>query len=446
MPIRISLGRVTPDATRDSGCCLRQSLSAKCPRGAQLHCVLGPLVALLCACGPASGSPEGEPDSDASRSFESTRVTACDITNPPCQMALFEHVASLQRFAGASVQPEVRFLSPGQAVEFVGEELVGCQHGAAAELNSARAEALTQLGLKRPDKADDSRASLALGVKALYLQERGEVIIIDRGEPKDMPVANYVLAHEFVHAIQDQNVGLQAYMDGHGHCFDARLSAVAAVEGEAVRVESIIREALFGRAMTDEQIVKEAAERIAKVNRHLLDEPFVYDTAFSHFPYSYGTRWAASLGTPAAYGEALASAPTRTAQYLFDVVRSPAAPSFPPNQGEVVASDRLGAWLLFGLVAGWLPDAREPHQFLEQLAHYRDDQLFVLAEDPSPQRASWTLDWTDEAHARWFSSLATQGLSATLARVERRSRTVVVNFSVLDSTSGDSTWSLAYGR
>src|SRR5690606_28183941 len=119
------------------------------------------------------------------------------------------------------------------------------------------------------------------------------------------------------------------------------------------------------------------------------------------------------LGTPAAYGEALASAPTRTAQYLFDVVRSPAAPSFPPNQGEVVASDRLGAWLLFGLVAGWLPDAREPHQFLEQLAHYRDDQLFVLAEDPSPQRASWTLDWTDEAHARWFSSLAIQGLSAT---------------------------------
>ncbi len=311
-------------------------------------------------------------------------------------------------------------------------DVPGC-HG--SELSAVRREFLSRVGLAAPSAEPSEGASAgAISVKALYLHELDEVVMVDRSESMHTQLANYTLAHEFVHAIQDQTIDLGSFVEEHGHCFDARLALVAAVEGEAVRAESIVREALFGRAATDSYLLEEAAERVERANERSVTRGPAADTAFALFPYAYGGRWAAQQGKPAAFGELLVVAPRDTRGFLIGTSElGPASvgdflPALDEAADADAGSDRLGAWLVYGFSALAASGDDRVAAALEQVGTYLFDTLTFRTADGPSLEALWQTHWTDEAHAGAFAALARPMLAehGSGSDLEVEARTVTI--------------------
>lgn len=88
---------------------------------------------------------------------------------------------------------------------------------------------------------------------AWYLpSDRALVFKVDPGQPAG--VADHVVAHELVHAAQDQREGLRAIFGRLGPSFDGRLVARCLVEGEAEVATLLWRRAQDGGSLDEEDV------------------------------------------------------------------------------------------------------------------------------------------------------------------------------------------------
>jgi hypothetical protein len=94
--------------------------------------------------------------------------------------------------------------------------------------------ALSLFGLVTPESSQDAFDDIA----GSYRSDLG-VTLVDRGQPQDSAGSQTTLAHEFVHALQDQQIGLRELRRSAGQASDAWFAGSCLIEGEASLYEEL---------------------------------------------------------------------------------------------------------------------------------------------------------------------------------------------------------------
>ncbi|MDD9946086.1 MAG: hypothetical protein OXU20_33890 [Myxococcales bacterium] len=174
---------------------------------------------------------------------------ACDIRDTSCQVQIFEAVRCVRGTEGTL--PSVRVID----ADTYRQELMPGPEADPDPDTSEETEAPTDhwsaslalLGLLPEDTtARAARTAEALDwVTAFYSALYRDVTIIDRGEPREPEDNVTLLAHEFVHALQDEVSGSEELSERGSRNDDAILARTALSEGEATLVEDLAYAALF---------------------------------------------------------------------------------------------------------------------------------------------------------------------------------------------------------
>jgi hypothetical protein len=286
---------------------------------------------------------------------DSPDLLRCDVTSASCQLGIYNSVALALDAEGFGI-PRIRTISVDQHAEEVRNGI---------DLNDLTGEdpesrGLRLLGFLPPtvDSLTEAQTDYFINNVAAYYSRGGRSItIIDRDyEPGD---AQVILAHEFVHAIQDSQFNLNTVSSGAA-TEDGIIGVRSVIEGDAMYSSFDWYFGLMGtqtsRAAWDDVLVP----RIDRLRERVADpEIALLDTA-SSFPYAYGFRYmtdvslagalearaGAFLQPPLTAAEVIAGAPDPAV-----VLDLPGAVHPAPLDGALPTfEDRAGAWYVYGFL------------------------------------------------------------------------------------------------
>lgn len=420
-------------------------------RGRLGCCWLGAfLLPALAACGEDEGRPAPLGTGRPVPGCERFAYRTCDILSSACQSELFSLAACLYGVDDPGAPPPVRRLDEASAIALILDpssptamtEGIDAMSDMGADEDAFRAEVrgLELIGLLDPgliESPADVAGATVDSLLAYYLIPTREIVIIDRGERVDDLEANGVLAHEFLHALQDRrhdllSFGAELELDSDGY-----LARSSLIEGEASIYQYLILFAYQGanvRSVNFDAFFEELTSAGMQVTI-ATGSPAL--TADSIFPYTYGTRYAGerwvaggSAGLDAAYG-----APPRTS---WEVLARQASPGFAtfgeapaPLEGyAAVMDDAAGAWVSVAMLAG-LSGASEIGGELETLASgWRGDHFWIFASPEAGVATLWALEWESEEAAARFAELAAalepEGVTLRIDTAESSTRLVAV--------------------
>jgi hypothetical protein len=421
------------------------------------------VLSALFGCGESRERPPLLGTGRAVPGCEGFDYRACDILTADCQRQLFGLTACVYGDDDPGQAPPVRQLDEASAVALINEvsgDMAGMTDGVDAMSESASDEAgfraevrgLELIGLldagtiENPADVVDATVEDLL---AYYLVPTKEVVIIDRGDPVDDLDANGVLAHEFVHALQDRrydlgSFGVELELDSDGY-----LARSSLIEGEA----SVFQYALlFAYQGNDVRSVNFDAffDDLVSFGMDLtLDAGSPALTADSIFPYTFGTRYAGKhwvAGGRAAGGgtaggraalDALYAAPPRSSWEVLGGDASAALAAFaqapaPLDGYTAVSDDVAGAWVSIAMLAG-LEGGRAVASELPELAsRWRGDHLWIYDSPDAGVATLWAIEWASADAAARFAELGaplapvsaalrvdTSGSSTRITAVER---------------------------
>ena len=302
------------------------------------------LLAGLAACG-GDDAPSGPQD-----------VLRCDITEPVCQGAIFASVAEVVDVDEVEVPP-VRTISVAQFEQELQrgvnrDDLTG---------NDARTRGLRLMGFIPESSASATQASIDHRVSAIaayYDRGNQSITIIDRDY--DELAAQSILAHEFLHAIQDREVGIgSVYADVD--TTDGVMGARTVIEGDATYVSFAWVYEQLGVELDalDWQRIYEDFQ--GRLRARAADPELAITSTASSFPYAYGIallgRVIQADGLPGRAAMFTDPPPSALAGMLgysafrengFTPVNAPdAAFPAPPVGSEPASENRVGAWYFF---------------------------------------------------------------------------------------------------
>jgi hypothetical protein len=169
-------------------------------------------------------------------------ATACNITDAHCQKSIFAATACEREQSGAS-EPKVRVLTLDQ---FRQELDADPSEPTASERGWGTVFQLLRL-LPAGQSIDQAATNTAAdNIAAYYSTSTKGVTVIDRGssdEQEDL----FTLSHEFVHSLQDEEVGLAAFQKKWTHSTESSIAVKALIEGEAVLVSAGVLTRSLGR-------------------------------------------------------------------------------------------------------------------------------------------------------------------------------------------------------
>lgn len=358
------------------------------------------LAALMgvAACGsdapPAPGrGPDGALD-----------LLECDITNSACQLSIFDSIAAM---LGAEdvTPPAIRTISVDQHAQEV---------RAGIDLEDLTGEDATSRGLRLLGFIPEASESLTETqiqywinqIAAYYSRSSRSITVIDRDyDPVD---GQTILAHEFVHAIQDGQFNLNQVSAGVD-TEDGVMGVRGVIEGDAMHSSFAWTYEHLGYAPDeiDWDTIHEDREAGARDDASN-PEVALIDSA-SSFPYSYGFDFmtAATLSGGLLGRASAFEAPPGTAMEVmagYDAV----LPSFDfpdvahpsPVQGHSVqVENRFGAWYVYGFL--------RRHEVSDDVAwmtalSWLGDELAIY-DDGSQIVAVWRVRFDQEANASILS-------------------------------------------
>lgn len=350
---------------------------------------------------------------------------SCDILSADCQAELFSLAACMHGDIDPGEAPPVRRLDEASAVALIQEasDGMGMTEGVDAMSDSAVDEAafraevrgLELIGLLDAGTIETPNDVLNASVEdllAYYLVPTREVVIIDRGEPVDDLDANGVLAHEFVHALQDRRHDLGSFDADLELDSDGYLARSSLIEGEATLYQYVM---FFAYSGADVRAVNFGAF-FADLTSFGMDRTLAAGspaiTADSIFPYTFGTRFAGQYwlagGSPAV--DALYATPPQSSWEVLggdvatEVEAFAQAPA--PLDGYTALSDDVaGAWVSVAMLAG-LPGASDVASELPELAtRWRGDRLWIYDSPDAGVATLWAIEWSDADAAARFAEL-----------------------------------------
>jgi hypothetical protein len=406
------------------------------------------------ACGDGDERPPPLGAARPIRGCEGFSYETCDILSAGCQRELFELVVCLRGGGEAAERPPVRQLDEASAIALLGEAPESGAMTEGLDAMSARmfderafrleVRGLELIGLLAPaliEEPSDVIEETISDVLAYYRVSIGDVVIIDRGEPVDDLLANSVLAHEFVHVLQDRRHDLATF--GGSEDSDGVLARDSVVEGEASLYQYLLLFAYEGVDLARLSFPAFFAD-IASFGLELtLEAGSPALTASSIFPYTYGTAYAGThwLSGGSTALDALYQSPPRTSWEVLGGVPDAAhgagfdTPPAALDGYELVASDVVGAWVSVAMLAGLEAGSTSAAELPGLATRWLRDRYWVYAtaEEPPAVAVAWAIDWTESAAAARFADLAaslapagavlrldTTGASTRIVAVERR--------------------------
>lgn len=280
----------------------------------------------------------------------------CDVLDPACQTNLFDLVRCVRGTPGEGSMPLVKTLTTAEYRDLLNSTMAD----ETSTTNDAMDRAMFLLGLA---KSGDLSASTQVDVlvdtaTAFYSEQLKEIVLVVPDQPLSssshsaQPLA---LAHELVHALQDQEHDLVTWKKG-ADSFDSFLAMDAVIEGEAELYQTFLAAAFWGYSQADVDFVGRFNAQSKLFAEPLKDQsPLV--SAQRIFPYSYGGRYAYlawKSGGPAAV-TALFDDPPKATELLMasesEVRADPlvalegGAPDPLPGS-TLVGETKLGAWIL----------------------------------------------------------------------------------------------------
>ena len=331
-------------------------------------------------------------------------LLTCDIATSDCQRGIYDAVAETLGAEEFSMPP-VRTISVDQHAQEVRSGL---------DLNDLtgddpQSRGLRLMGFLPPatDSLTEAQAEYFIeAIAAYYSRGRRSITVVDRDY--DSPNGQVILAHEFIHAIQDNQFNLDS-VSRDVNTEDGVIGVRSVIEGDAMYSSFAWYYGAAEITLSDADWEADLALRTENLKSRL-DDPSValIDTA-SSFPYSFGFEYMTNLsldgGLPAR-ASAFAMPPSTTAEVLaagpipgvlLDIP-GPAHPS-PLDGNSLQNENRYGAWYVYAFlvrqgVSG--PEAWDTAQrwLGDELAIYQGDDEVV---------AVWRVRFDDEDEAGAFS-------------------------------------------
>jgi hypothetical protein len=397
---------------------------------------LGGVAALLaCLSGCSSDDEGGEKTLGAPPRYpvpgcESIDHAPCDVRVSGCQRRLLDLSACL-RTDEAGELPPVTVMTEAEYVADVNARMASREprpdpdhsENALVLLGFVEAGAFTP----RPWTADDIEY---LG--GIYRWDGDDIVIIDHGPESDAESFSAFLVHEFIHALQDRDVDLEAYASEHGTSYDAFFAANAVTEGEARFHETRYRASLLGLDPAEVDWTAAFQGTLELHESWLFEQPSPYFASFGVFPYAWGARFVHFTWRERGLSGQLArfAAPPETTHRLMAGVDGaleediePTRPEEPPapHTWTLQATDVLGAWGVFLFAA---ISATNLDQARSLALDWRGDGLFVYASESGSTAVVWRIEVSDETRAASLATLARGGLGE--GTVEAQATSVVI--------------------
>ncbi len=399
------------------------------------------LAALLCAC--ADDDPTVAPaacgQTPCSAMCDALQ-TDCDILDDACRARVFAAVVCVRGTPGEP--PEVRVITEDEYRSQLEENLlgdagsamdassdVGADGGAALDASSdASADAggaepdptttwsdgLRLLRLLAPDTsvleaAIDDRVTTTAG---FYSGAERAITLIDRGAAQDSASARNLLAHEFVHALQDQQFGLEELRRSTGGTIDGSTAVRCLTEGEADHYADLASGLLEGFSVNPELIMISAKAALKFYrDRVALDENPYYGA--DRLVYPVGHAFVADawlLDGNAGVQRLLGAPPVSTVQFIRgygefrDATIAPIQPlscgdAQGPGDGyELYSSATLGAFQVFGLLTKAMVDdgIRPSEEAWRHASRWSQDRLALFSHESGEVAVSWRMRFVRE--------------------------------------------------
>lgn len=416
-----------------------RSAPARASRSRQRAAIGALVLVFLPACGEGRERPPLLGKGRSIPGCESFEYRPCDILEASCQRELYGLAACMYGDGDPGDAPPVRQLDEASAIALIAEtsEPMAMTDGVDAMSETASDEAtfraevrgLELIGLletgwiQTPADVVDATIENTL---AYYLVPEREVVIIDRGEPVDDLEANAVLAHEFVHALQDRrhdlgSFGLDLALDSDGY-----LARSSLIEGEASVYQYLL---LFAYSGTDVRYVNFGVffEDLTTFGLELtLEAGSPALSADSIFPYTFGTRYAGErwVAGGSAAVEGLYAAPPRSSWEVLGGDVSTVMAAFgqapePLDGYSAVSANVAGAWVSVAMLAG-LPGAANVASELPELARgWRGDRFWIYDSPDAGVATLWAIEWSSPDAAQRFAELgAALAPAAVSLRIE----------------------------
>lgn len=331
---------------------------------------------------------------------ENASYLACNTETATCQEAIFSTVKCLRGNEGA-VTPAARTISRDEfGAELIAdpleptlspEQLSALEHGLVL-MSLLEVGDLTGSGLI------DSRRET---VPAFYDADTDMVTFVrrDSGSFMETGTANLALAHEYVHALQDQEHDLNRLMDEYGATTDSSLAFLSVVEGEASMHEDRFFAAVWG--MDDGELSREA--RYSQQENLYTERLSEYSPLLAiqrSFPYYAGGLFvyrAFTSGGMPQVRKLYAEPPTSTLEIRTGTPAIPvvADPPAPPSGYELLSVDTLGSELFLDFVQATIGNGTEVVAFRNE---WRGDRAYLYYKPGTADVAVlWRIKLANEA-------------------------------------------------
>ncbi|MCA9652607.1 MAG: hypothetical protein KC501_22005 [Myxococcales bacterium] len=366
------------------------------------------LLGLAVALAPTLGCGDEGCDED---------LRICSIDSADCQEHVFVQTACARGHAGRT-PPPVSSITRDQLEDLLrGGEPPTAEQGL---VDAQIATSLRMLGLLPPGETSSEEAAIqafARSVLAFYTRETGSVTIVETNLGEDPETEVFVLSHEFVHAQQDVDVGLQDFFDTYAGNGDQTTATRSVTEGEAVLYSNLTMARQPGASITAEIFADYYAQQQQSLRDAAGGDPDTevgYTDLSSVFPYPFGgqlvtDRWLAdgNAGVLELYDDP----PRSTAAILRTVTGKDPLPEDPvtasvgplPDGYSVIAEDTMGAWIVYAFVLR----NRITEPTASSLAEgWLGDQIVVAGGAAQTDVALvWTVRFADETLASRFAAI-----------------------------------------
>jgi hypothetical protein len=276
---------------------------------------------------------------------------------------------------------------------------------------NVRGRALGVFGLRRERDPSDRSFRPA----GYYRGIRDGITLIDYGRPGDSSESQRTLAHEFVHAYQDQQFGISSSF-GFGASSDSGLMMRCLIEGEA-RVYEMLASGLVTGAAPEAASMREAfASDLARAQMIVATEGSPEDD-LPLISYGLGGSYLLRVwlegGSPALRAQ-FDAPPVTSVRWMRDIAdRSDArwessgrnlacATAHAPDGYRLFSTDSLGALRLFAFLSTALESDGEPpiQQSWDRALDWQRDSFEMFVGLNQQVAASWRIRLTDADVAR----------------------------------------------
>lgn len=343
---------------------------------------------------------------------ENESYLACNTETATCQQAIFSTMTCLRGNQGA-VMPAARTISReefgAELTADAGESTLGSEQLSALENGLVLVKLLKTGDLTGSGFVDSQKET----VPAFYDADTDTVTFVrrDNGSLMETGTADLVLAHEYVHALQDQEHDLNRLMDEYGATTDSLLAFRSVFEGEASMHEDRFFAAVWG--MDEQKLDREV--RYTQQEDLYTESLAEYSPLLAiqrSFPYYAGGLFvyrAFTTGGMPQVRKLYAEPPTSTLEIRTGTPAIPvvADPPAPPSGYELLTVDTLGSELFFDFVQATFGNSTEVAAFRNE---WRGDRAYLYYRPGTADVAVlWRIKLPNEAPRTQLRAAFAQG-------------------------------------